>query len=534
MPNQADRRHLRVQPASVGPVQLQAMGGRAEPGVGRRDQVVSGRDAEDGRGHRDSEQCQHQELLSPLAPEQPHGPADHRPAGGDATVAGPPTGRPATPRVQRFGLGARSDSGPGGLAVWSTARPSRRNTTRSAQDASCASWVTTTPATPRLQAARQQAHHGLAVDRHFTVHARDGANNPGTSTSMTFTTLPALSDVQPPTVAFVTPAAGAVSGPVTLHASASDDVGVVSVTFNVDGVALGAPDTSAPYTVVWDSTSVADGAHTLTAEARDAVNHVSTATVVVLVQNTPVPSAPHYVGFQDGNDYVRVADAPALSFGNGTTDTPMTIEAWVRPESVSGGHEIVGKAGEYHLTFLYGTLVLQLRDDSSGARTFVAAAANLSSWVGSWHHIAVTYDGRGGATASQGVTIYLDGVAVPVSREDNAAYVAMINRNSPLDIGRDNQHDGVQYTGGLDELRLWNVRRTANEIQLTMGAELSGLEPGLVGYWRFNEGVGAASADDSAESSTRRPRGRHRVADGSIHSRRTRPRLRFPTSSSRT
>ena len=42
--------------------------------------------------------------------------------------------------------GSRRTSGPGAGAVWSITRPSRRNTTRSAHAASCASWVTTTPA----------------------------------------------------------------------------------------------------------------------------------------------------------------------------------------------------------------------------------------------------------------------------------------------------------------------------------------------------------------------------------------------------
>ena len=166
-----------------------------------------------------------------------------------------------------------------------------------------------------------------------------------------------------------------------------------------------------------------------------------------------------------------------------------------------GVHEIAGKAGEYHLLFLHGALLLQLRDNSSGARTFVTASVNVSSWVGSWHHIAVTYDGRGGATASQGVTIYLDGVAVPVGREDNPAYVAMENRSSPLDIGRDNEADGFAYVGGLDELRLWNVVRTHAEIQAAMSTELTGAEAGLAAYWRFNEGVGTTVGDDSVGAS---------------------------------
>ena len=49
--------------------------------------------------------------------------------------------------------------------VWSTTRPSRRNTTRSAHEASWASWVTTTAATPRLAGGQDQAHHRLAVGR---------------------------------------------------------------------------------------------------------------------------------------------------------------------------------------------------------------------------------------------------------------------------------------------------------------------------------------------------------------------------------
>ena len=49
--------------------------------------------------------------------------------------------------------------------VWSVTRPSRRNTTRSAHEASWASWVTTTAARPRLHARVDQPHDRLAVGR---------------------------------------------------------------------------------------------------------------------------------------------------------------------------------------------------------------------------------------------------------------------------------------------------------------------------------------------------------------------------------
>ena len=67
-----------------------------------------------------------------------------------------------------------------------------------------------------------------------------------------------------------------------------------------------------------DTTALADGAHTLTAEARDAGDNVGTASVAVTVQNgVVVTEGPHYVQLDGVNDSIRVADAPALSFGNG-------------------------------------------------------------------------------------------------------------------------------------------------------------------------------------------------------------------------
>ena len=65
---------------------------------------------------------------------------------------------------------------------------------------------------------------------------------------------PPPTDTTPPTVAITTPVNGAtVSGTVGVVATASDDVGVASVQFLLNGVNIGAPVTAAPYTVVWNT-----------------------------------------------------------------------------------------------------------------------------------------------------------------------------------------------------------------------------------------------------------------------------------------
>src|SRR5213075_3193859 len=59
----------------------------------------------------------------------------------------------------------------------------------------------------------------------------------------------------------------------------------------LDGANLGAEDTSAPYSVTWNTTTVGNGSHTLSAVARDAAGNRTTATTIT-VQVNNVNTAP--------------------------------------------------------------------------------------------------------------------------------------------------------------------------------------------------------------------------------------------------
>jgi len=126
----------------------------------------------------------------------------------------------------------------------------------------------------------------------LTATARDAATNRTTSTAVTVTVNNAPPpDTTAPTVSLTAPANGAtVSGTVAVSASASDNVGVAGVQFQLDGANLGAEDTVAPYSISWNTTGVANGAHTLRATARDAATNRTTSTAVtVTVNNAPPP-----------------------------------------------------------------------------------------------------------------------------------------------------------------------------------------------------------------------------------------------------
>ena len=97
---------------------------------------------------------------------------------------------------------------------------------------------------------------------------------------------PPPADTTVPTVSITSPASGAtVSGNVSIAASASDNVGVAAVRFFIDGVQLGADDTSAPYTIAWNTTTASDGGHTIVATAVDTAGNSASTAIPVTVSN---------------------------------------------------------------------------------------------------------------------------------------------------------------------------------------------------------------------------------------------------------
>ncbi len=99
-----------------------------------------------------------------------------------------------------------------------------------------------------------------------------------------------ITDTVAPTVSITAPTnASAVSGSaVTVTAAASDLIGVAGVQFKLDGANLGAEDTAYPYSLIWDSTKAATGAHAIVAVARDAAGNIATSSVTTVTVSVPI------------------------------------------------------------------------------------------------------------------------------------------------------------------------------------------------------------------------------------------------------
>jgi len=146
----------------------------------------------------------------------------------------------------------------------------------------------------------------------LTAVARDGAGNTKTSSPVTVTVSnapPPPPDTQAPAVSITSPSSGStVSGTITVAADASDNVGVAGVQFELDGGLLGAEDTTAPYSVPWDTTTTGNGSHTLTAVARDAAGNIRTSSPVTVTVFNLLAGRDVFVSLTTGQVQWRTSD----------------------------------------------------------------------------------------------------------------------------------------------------------------------------------------------------------------------------------
>src|SRR5579863_7309920 len=170
--------------------------------------------------------------------------------------------------------------------------------------------------------------------------ATDGAGNSTTSATVTVTINNTVADTTPPAVAITAPATSAtVSGTVNVTATASDNVGVATVQFQVDGVNAGGLDGATPYAYAWDTTKVANGVHKLDAIAKDAAGNATTSLSVSVTVNNAAAANFSISGTLSGTG------------GSGATVTLTGTSGATTTANASGAYTFTGLAkGNYTVT----------------------------------------------------------------------------------------------------------------------------------------------------------------------------------------
>lgn len=216
--------------------------------------------------------------------------------------------------------------------------------------------------------------YGLAFDsttiangsHSLTAKAYDAANNIGTSSAVSFTVSNTVTDTVAPTVSA---SSSGTSGTITFNATASDNVGVTKVEFYVDSVLKGT-DTTSPYSFAFDSTTVANGSHSLTAKAYDAANNVGTSSAVSFTVSNTTGTV---FNETESNGTVATANVVAHSYtsivgtmGN-TTDKDYFAVSLAANEKITLG--MTGPSGNDYDLYLVDSADATLASSTTGTST---------------------------------------------------------------------------------------------------------------------------------------------------------------------
>ena len=169
--------------------------------------------------------------------------------------------------------------------------------------------------------------------------------------------------------------------------------------------------------------------------------------------------------FDGSNDYLQIADNDSLSFGDGSSDSAFSISAWINPVEATR-FSIASKATSSQVEWRFycddsDKLQLFLADNSIGVNEKRVSTASISQ--NTWTHVAVTYDGSGGTSASSGINLYINGSLDNGTADGFGTYVAMHNHPIPVNIGFDD-YDDKYANGKIDEVAVWNVELSASTI----------------------------------------------------------------------
>lgn len=162
---------------------------------------------------------------------------------------------------------------------------------------------------------------------------------------------------------------------------------------------------------------------------------------------------------------------------------PKTVEIWVQPRRFDGG-------GILELGTRYvpgGDFSLRVAEQDNewqvqlwDADVYFVIPDSLDNWT----HVAVTYDGTTLSAYGNGELIQSAQVALDTGDGQFAVGLWRLGQES------------FNLRGGIRDVRIWNVARSAAEIQATMNSSPEG-QAGLALWWPLDEGEGRVARDDS-------------------------------------
>ena len=243
-----------------------------------------------------------------------------------------------------------------------------------------------------------------------------------------------------------------------------------------------APDSSKIFQVIFAPTAVGSQSGNLVFNHNAAIPQSTVSLSGAGVNFQPATSAGFALRFDGINPQAVYVGADPLPFA-----TDVTFETWVRVEGGAGTSRRIAadhSPGDIHPN----GFILSLNTSNQ----LILQIGNLVTTISltgpvlplnEWTHIAFTY-----TYSANEARLYVNGIDI----QDRILSFYRANSLGTLLLG-----GFSNFPGSFDEVRIWNVARTAEQIRSTMNTSLAGNESGLHAYWRLDDSTGTLALDQT-------------------------------------
>jgi len=193
----------------------------------------------------------------------------------------------------------------------------------------------------------------------------------------------------------------------------------------------------------------------------------------------PIAGFDMALNFDGVNDNVKHSPAVTTAVNN------VTMEAWVNWQGSTPNNT-------YPVIFNNGDggvdgYILQVDSSDNTLRLLLSGINSYNSNyvlpTNTWHHLALV---RKNGTWK----LYVDSIIQILTSTQTPNIPSA--RTMLSSAGK-----SFAFKGSIDEFRIWEVARTQAQIQANMDNTLTGAEPNLVGYWKFEDNTGTTVIDSS-------------------------------------
>ena len=200
--------------------------------------------------------------------------------------------------------------------------------------------------------------------------------------------------------------------------------------------------------------------------------------------------------FNGSSDYLDCGDVSVI---NGAS--ALTISGWINPDMASGNDIIYSKNGvdADDRILLYIDVDdedLYIKYENGGTNQYGKYTSfTTASYQNKWTHFAVVFNGTISGNAER-LKLYINGAAPALSFTGTIASTITDASGHPFYIAKS---DADYFDGKMDEVRIWNVARSEEEIldNYKSGITDPYAENELKLYLRMNNGPGAVAFDHS-------------------------------------